>query len=187
MRPSAGRSANGSRPPRAGSRRQAALASRKPSRVEALTLLCATLRQTIDRARATTLEPLTRRIAPLVSALLPGAEVFCDEKFQVGAVTRGTAQERFELLSDGTREQIAVLARIALADLLLAAGRPASIVLDDALAFSDPERIERMFDILHRAAARMQIIVLTCRDDVFGRLGGRRLELVKPDDRSPVP
>ena len=51
------------------------------------------------------------------------------------------------------------------------------VVLDDALAFSDDQRIEQMFEILARAAAKLQIIVLTCRERVFARLPARRLRL----------
>ncbi len=61
--------------------------------------------------------------------------------------------------------------------MLLASGRPAFLVLDDALAFADPLRMERMFDILTDAGRRMQILVLTCRDDVAARIGGTRVEL----------
>jgi uncharacterized protein YhaN len=70
-----------------------------------------------------------------------------------------------------------VLARIAFAELLIDQGKPAMLILDDALAYSDDERIERMFDMLARAATRTQILVLTCREDLFGRLGGTRLQL----------
>jgi uncharacterized protein YhaN len=51
------------------------------------------------------------------------------------------------------------------------------VILDDALAYADAERMERMFDILTQASAKTQILVLTCREDLFSRLGGNRLEL----------
>jgi uncharacterized protein YhaN len=89
----------------------------------------------------------------------------------------GGAQEEFARLSDGTQEQIAILSRLAFADLLIDRGRPAMVILDDALAFADRDRMERMFDLLAHAARRMQLLVLTCRGDVFARLGGHRLEL----------
>ena len=85
--------------------------------------------------------------------------------------------EPFERLSDGTREQIAILTRLAFAELLADQGRPAVVVLDDALVFSDDQRIEQMFEILARAADKLQIIVLTCRERVFEGLPARRLRL----------
>ena len=51
------------------------------------------------------------------------------------------------------------------------------MILDDALVFSDDDRIERMFDIMTRAAKRMQIIVLTRRKRLFTRLGARMLRI----------
>ena len=42
-------------------------------------------------------------------------------------------------------------------------GQPAPVILDDALVYSDDDRIERMFDALHRQASGQQIIVFSCR------------------------
>ena len=64
---------------------------------------------------------------------------------------------------------------------LLDQGRPATVILDDALVFSDDDRIERMFDIMTRAAERMQIIVLTCRKRLFTRLGASMLRIEAGD------
>jgi uncharacterized protein YhaN len=55
------------------------------------------------------------------------------------------------------------------------------VILDDALVFSDDDRIERMFDILTRAAERMQIIILTCRKRLLTRLGARMLRIESDD------
>ena len=107
----------------------------------------------------------------------PGARALLDERFAVTGLTRDGRDESFDILSAGTQEQIAVLVRLAFADLLREQGRPAPVILDDALVFSDDERIERMFDILSAAAERMQIVVLTCRTGLFGRLGGHKLTL----------
>ncbi len=149
---------------------------------EALSRLADTLRATVNEARAATMLPLTRRIAPKLAVLLPGAVIECDDDFRVSTVARGSGRsEPFENLSDGTREQIAILARLAYAEMLTDRERPAMVVLDDALAFSDETRIEQMFDILSAAAARVQILVLTCRADLFGRLGGNRLSLERLD------
>ena len=92
-------------------------------------------------------------------------------------MARAGTVEPFEGLSAGTREQIAVLTRLAFAELLADQGLPATVVLDDALVFSDDRRIEQMFAILANAAARLQIIVLTCRERLFEGLAARRLRL----------
>jgi uncharacterized protein YhaN len=87
---------------------------------------------------------------------------------------RDGAVESVDRLSGGTQEQVAVLTRLAFARLLARSGRPTPVILDDALVFSDDERIERMFIALHRVAADQQVLVLTCRQLVFSRLGGHR-------------
>jgi uncharacterized protein YhaN len=51
------------------------------------------------------------------------------------------------------------------------------VILDDALVFSDDRRIAQMFGILERAAQKLQIIVLTCREQLFKGLAATRLRL----------
>jgi uncharacterized protein YhaN len=58
------------------------------------------------------------------------------------------------------------------------------LMLDDALVFSDDDRIERMFDILNRAAERLRILVFTCRTRSFRRLGGHALTM-RVSDHAP--
>jgi len=57
------------------------------------------------------------------------------------------------------------------------ARRELPIILDDALVYSDDDRINLMFDALSRAGKRQQIIVLTCRLRSFAPLGGHKLQV----------
>jgi uncharacterized protein YhaN len=84
--------------------------------------------------------------------------------------------EPCEALSRGTQEQLAILTRIAFADLLLEQGRPVSLILDDQLVYSDDGRLDTMIEILSEVATRMQVIVLTCRERAFRHVQGNRLE-----------
>jgi DNA repair exonuclease SbcCD ATPase subunit len=145
--------------------------------VEALELLLRVLRDAERDAKERYVGPLVRRIRPYLEALFPGADLEVDEAFHIAAIARSGRPEPFERLSEGTREQIAILTRLAFAELLADQGRPAVVVLDDALVFSDDQRIEQMFEILVRAAQKLQIIVLTCRERVFRELPARRLRL----------
>lgn len=70
-----------------------------------------------------------------------------------------------------------MLVRLAFAEMLVEQGHPATVVLDDALVFSDDRRMSRMFDILNMAARNVQVVVLTCREQLFEGLGGRQLTL----------
>jgi hypothetical protein len=150
-----------------------------------LRLLLDTLRTAEFEAKAKYLGPVTKCVEPYLRMLLPGADIVIDEEFAVSALARNGVREDFERLSGGTQEQIAVLARIAFAELLLDRGRPATVILDDALAFSDDERIESMFDVLIRASERVQIIVLTCRKRLFARLGAGILALAIEECNGP--
>ncbi len=163
-------------------RREAAARSVAHDEREAavLSLLRDTLKEADAAARERYLLPLTTRIRPYLQALFPRARLSLNEEFLIDGLSRGEPTtgedgETFDSLSHGTREQIAILSRLAFADMLLGGGRPAFLVLDDALAFADSARMERMFDILTDAGTRMQILVLTCREEVASRLGGTRI------------
>ena len=88
----------------------------------------------------------------------------------------GTAEASGDL-SRGTQEQLAVLTRLAFADLLLEKGAPVSLILDDPLVYSDDGRVEEMTDILTEAASRIQVILFTCRAKAFRHVPGHRITL----------
>jgi len=118
------------------------------------------------------------RVRPYLQLLFPGAEITIDENLHItGVVREGGYEEAFQHLSMGTQEQIAVLVRLAFAEMLVEQGHPATVILDDALVFSDDRRMSRMFDILNMAARNVQVIMLTCREQLFEELGGQPLAL----------
>jgi uncharacterized protein YhaN len=149
--------------------------------VKVLRLLSEELRKAESEAKARYLGPVLTRVQPYLRVLLPGADLMLDEDLHIASLKRHGMAEEFAKLSEGTQEQIAVLTRLAFAELLLDQGRPATVILDDALVFSDDDRIERMFDIMTRAAERVQIVVLTCRRRLFTRLGARMLNIESSD------
>jgi energy-coupling factor transporter ATP-binding protein EcfA2 len=120
--------------------------------------------------------PVRRHLRPFLNDLFPGAELELGDGFAITGITRQRT-EAFDRLSGGTREQIAVLVRLAMGALLAERGEAAPIILDDALVYCDDDRIERMFDALSRAGKNQQIIVLTCRLRSFGPLGGHTLRV----------
>lgn len=144
--------------------------------VSVLSLLLSTLRCAEREAKERYLSPVLKRVRPYLQLLFPGAEIAIDENLHiVGVVRENGHQESFEHLSMGTQEQIAVLVRLAFAEMLVEQGHPATVVLDDALVFSDDRRMGRMFDILNMVGRQVQIIVLTCREQLFEGIGGRQL------------
>lgn len=151
---------------------------RSEREVATLSLLLSTLRSAETEAKERYLSPVLKRVRPYLQLLFPGAEIAIDENLHiVGVVRENGYEESFEHLSMGTQEQIAVLVRLAFAEMLVEQGHPATVVLDDALVFSDDRRMGRMFDILNMVGKQVQIIVLTCREQLFEGIGGRQLSL----------
>lgn len=144
---------------------------------EVLELLRNTLRFAGEEASRTFLGPVTQRAARYVNLILPNSDLSFDEDLALKAVRRNGIDEASGDLSRGTQEQLAVLTRLAFADLLLEKGAPVSLILDDPLVYSDDSRLEVMTDILLDASKRMQIILLTCRAKAFRHVAGNRITL----------
>ena len=112
----------------------------------------------------------------------PDSVIGIDNNLNITEVTRDASREEpFVNLSMGTQEQISVLVRLALAKLLAEKGMPAVVVLDDALIYSDDVRMRLMFDILTEAARDVQILVFTCREQLFEELDAHRLQIARCD------
>jgi hypothetical protein len=134
--------------------------------------------ETAERAaRERYTAPVVARLAPLVRTVLPDGEVELADDFAPARLARGERVDPLARLSGGTREQLAILSRLGFARLMAERGREIPVVLDDAIVFSDDRRIERMFDALTLAGDAVQVLVLTCRERAFARLGGRPLRL----------
>lgn len=146
---------------------------------DAIKLLFETLSQAERQARETFLAPVQRRVQPYLRLLHPESEVvLSDDDLGVTALRRNGRDEPFESLSVGAREQVAVLARLAFADLLRERGTIAPIVLDDALVNTDPGRFKRMMLAIRKAAKNLQIIVLTCNEVQWLQEGAPTIRLV---------
>jgi hypothetical protein len=158
---------------------QAAISACNRLRDEAdtLELLRSTLTDAANEASRTFLAPVTRRAAGYIGQLLPGCELTFDEELGLAGVTRAGIDESCGELSKGTQEQLAILTRLAFADMLLEDGAPISLILDDPLVYSDDARLETMTDILLEASKRMQVILLTCRSKAFRHVDGNRITL----------
>lgn len=156
--------------------------SRMRNEVKILDLLLSTLRKSERDAMERYLSPVLKRVQPYLQLLFPGANLEIDQNLKIQGVERVDGYvENFHQLSMGTQEQVAVLVRLAFAEMLAEQGYPATVILDDALVFSDDRRMSRMFDILNIASRTVQVIILTCREQLFERLGGHQLRLSDTD------
>ncbi|MCP3475686.1 AAA family ATPase [Bradyrhizobium sp. CCGUVB1N3] len=151
--------------------------ARLKEEAEMLAMLAETIREAQREAARRLLAPITQRVTPFVGRLLPNASITFAEDLRPMQLLRAGREEATDDLSKGTQEQLAVLTRIAFADLLIENGKPASLVLDDALVFADDDRFEVMLEILTEAAQRMQIIILSCRTSAYRGLEANRIML----------
>lgn len=143
-----------------------------------LQLLQSTLETARAQARELYLKPVMTELKPLLQLLFDDVSITFDEKTLLpDTILRRGLKEDVDRLSGGMKEQLSILTRLAFARLLAKDGRPTPVILDDALVYSDDDRIEKMFDALHRQSQDQQIIVFSCRQRAFQKLGGHVLEM----------
>lgn len=152
-----------------------AAVQRVTEEAETLKLLREILDEARDETSAKFVGPVAKRAKRHIERLLPGCDLSFSEDLMLDAVVRGGISEGCGDLSRGTQEQLAVLTRIAFADMLLEQGRPVSLILDDPLVYADDARLDLMVEILGETAERMQVILLTCRDRAFRHVPGNRV------------
>lgn len=119
---------------------------------------------------------IAARSAPLRLLFDDVSIAFDDKTLIAQTILRNGQEEDVDRLS-GMQEQLSVLTRLAFARLLARDSRPAPVLLDDALVYSDDDRIEKMFDALHRQSRAQQIIVFLCRQRAFQKLAGTVLHM----------
>jgi uncharacterized protein YhaN len=137
----------------------------------AIRVLHKTLLSAEQDANEVFLQPVVRRVQPYLNRVLPGARIELGADLNVEGLRRGGTIEPFFALSVGVREQLSVITRVSFADMLADEGVHAPIILDDALVYADEQRFASTLTTLGVAANRHQIIILTCHEDRYIRLG----------------
>ncbi len=147
------------------------------SDIQAMRKLQSALELAMDDVRSAYFQPVVKRIAPYFGVVFPDAGFNLDDRFAIADVERRGQREDLGRLSAGTREQISVLVRLGYARLLSDRKASTPLILDDALVFSDDDRLQSLFKVFGDAAEHHQVFMLTCRAKSFEGLGGHRLEL----------
>ena len=98
-------------------------------------------------------------------------EVELDEQLGIARRTLNGIALDVGQLSTGTREQLGILARLACAAIVGPDGDGAPVVIDDALGWSDPTRLQRMGAAIAAAGKHCQVIVLTCTPGRYAHVG----------------
>ncbi|CAN5913061.1 AAA family ATPase [soil metagenome] len=146
---------------------------RRWARAKAAREFYVTLREAREEAYREYREPLRQRIVEGARQLYrtDDLDVELDDELRIEKRTMDGTTLDWDQLSAGAREQLAILTALAAARLAGDDGAP--FVLDDALGYTDPVRLERLGQLLGRTEGA-QVIVLTCVADRFQYVGGAR-------------
>jgi chromosome segregation ATPase len=137
---------------------------RTEKRAKAYRLLQQTLIDAEQEAKEHFLEPVFDKLKPHLQIIFPGANIILNKQdVEIAHLQRNGINEHYTSLSTGTREQLSVLTRLAIARMLKERNQPSFVVLDDALVYSDARRFAQMKEVLQEVAADVQILILTCR------------------------
>ncbi|MCZ7536592.1 MAG: AAA family ATPase [Acidimicrobiia bacterium] len=153
---------------------------RLEARADAALLLHTTMTRHRDAARRRYVAPFRERIEGLARVVFgPGLEVELDEDLQIVRRTLDGKTIDWDDLSNGAKEQLAVVARLACAAMVSDDGG-VPVIFDDALGNTDTPRLERMGAVLAAACGDSQVIVLTCMPDRYRNVGSARVVRVTP-------
>ena len=144
-------------------------------RANAASLLYLTMRDERDKSRRAYVAPLKEKIEKLGKLVFSNSfEVDLTEDLSVASRAMDGSNVPFESLSGGTKEQISLISRLACA-ITVSKNGGAPLILDDALGYTDPERLKLMGAVLARAGKECQIIILTCVPDRFRNVGDAKI------------
>ncbi len=143
---------------------------------QAVALLKETLVRRRDDAQRHYVAPFKHRIDRLGKVVF-GADFEVEVSTDLAIETRtlGGRTVPFTSLSGGAKEQLALLGRLACAQ-LVDVDEGAPVILDDTLGFSDPARLERLAVVLNDVGRTAQVVILTCQPRRFESVGGARTE-----------
>ncbi|POX84572.1 hypothetical protein C3477_18170 [Mycobacterium kansasii] len=104
-------------------------------------------------------------------------EVEVDSDLKICSRTLDGTTVPYESLSGGAKEQLGILARFAGAA-LVAKEDTVPVVVDDALGFTDPDRLAKMGEVFDTVGTHGQVIVLTCSPGRYdGVANAHRIDL----------
>jgi hypothetical protein len=140
-------------------------------RASAAKLLYITMKQERDKARRAYVAPLKEKIERLGRLVFNESfETEVTENLSVASRTIDGVSVPFDSLSGGTKEQISLISRLACA-MTVSKGGGGFLILDDALGYTDRNRLKLMGAVLAKAGQECQIIILTCVPDRYSNIG----------------
>ncbi|CAN5246490.1 AAA family ATPase [soil metagenome] len=152
--------------------------ARMRSRAQAVQLLRSVMARHRDNTRLRYVDPFRTEVERLGRAVFgPTFEVEVDSALQICSRTLEGRTVPYESLSGGAKEQLGLVTRLAVSA-LVAKEDTVPVVIDDALGFTDPERLVKMGAVFDLVGTDGQVIVLTCTPERYsGVHGAHRIEL----------
>ena len=105
-------------------------------------------------------KPVSERMSELTNGRYE--RVGIGPQLDATGIRLGGDERDFGDVSVGTREQIALLLRLSIAEAL-----ESFLILDDHLTQSDPKRMAWIRNLLGKAAKNIQVVVMTCHPDAY--------------------
>jgi hypothetical protein len=140
-------------------------------RAAAAKCLFETMREERDKARREYIAPLKERIEQLGRLVFDDSfEVDISDELQISSRTLEGVTVPFDSLSGGTREQLSLIFRAA-CSMIVSKNGGAPLILDDALGYTDTDRLHLMGAVLAKAAKECQIVILTCVPSRYANIG----------------
>jgi hypothetical protein len=141
-------------------------------RARAAERLRAVFRKHRDNTRLRYVEPFRTEVQRL-GRLVFGEdfELEIDSSLRICSRTLGGRTVPYESLSGGAKEQLGIVARLAGAALVSDADR-VPVIIDDALGFTDSDRLTKMGAVFGAVGAEAQVLVLTCNPHRYDSVDG---------------
>ena len=131
-------------------------------RAQAARLLRSVMARHRDATRQRYVDPYRAEVERLGRMVFGDSfEVDVDGELRIEHRTLSGRTVPYESLSGGAKEQLGIVARLASAA-LVAKEDGVPVVIDDALGFTDPDRLAKMTDVFDAVAGDGQVIILTC-------------------------
>ncbi len=145
-------------------------------RAEAARLLLETFTQVRQIARLNYVKPLKEAVERFGRIVYGESfQVDIGQDLQINSRTLDGRTVPFTSLSTGTQEQLSLIFRLASASIAGKEGNGVPLIIDDALGYSDPDRVQSMGAVLDAAARNSQVIAMTCTPERYHYISGARI------------
>jgi len=147
-------------------------------RARAAQLLRSVMVRHRDATRQRYVDPFRNQVERLGRIVFGDSfEVEIDSALRICNRTLAGRTVPYESLSGGAKEQMGIVARLAGA-VLVAKEDSVPVVIDDALGFTDPQRLTKMGAVFDAVGGDGQVIVLTCSPERYASVtGAHHIEL----------